>query len=246
MSAMFGLPRTRARETFYNALVKADDKGLSTRPHGHGPDGRAVLEKGTSLTGYRVQRVLDAVDDLRGQYTMQTMNKVHAFIDNGNLGTAMHPLAKEQGHPGIDGQDRDLAKAFFQRVRTDPDFGRRPFSDAEMNEFAHLASKDCLEIKKERFETQHPHLAGLGHFPTTRPFHEARASLDKQPLANAPQELKPRQPHFEQVETTGRAHEDVLSTRQGEGTQGGGFQADGLSAGSARTTRWMRVGWRWQ
>ncbi len=182
-----------ARQTFYDALVKADDKALVDKAikDNWGLTADQFVEKGTSLTAYRVKRVLDAVDGLRGQYTMQATNKINAFVDNGNLGTVMHAVAKEQGHPGIAGNDRDLVNAFWERARTHPDFGHRSFSETEMNEFAHQAANDCLEVKKERFQTQHPDLAELGHFPDHATFFkEARDSLGKEPLVNAPEDFR--------------------------------------------------------
>src|SRR5262249_52714009 len=102
----------------------------------------------------------------------------------------------------------DLVNAFVRLVRTDPDYAHKNFSQQDLNKLAHQAAQDCLDLKRDRFERQHPELARLdnGQVHDSAVFFQASLEdLCKPPLNAMPDDfVKTAAIALEEIRDTGK------------------------------------------
>jgi hypothetical protein len=180
---------TTARESFYNALVKAEGQAFADRivEEALGYDSGTFTAKTTSLQASKIQQVFDTADRLRGETLTQNNRVAREFIDSTDFADMAALIGEDLGHPGIDTEDPELGTCFRHAVRFNPDYGRKEFANQDLGKMAREAVELYCEQKKARFEEQYPSLSKLenGHSHDSATFfRKVRGDLEKPPLSD--------------------------------------------------------------
>ena len=170
----------RARETFYNALVKSSNPDFAEkvikRVYGDYVTAQNFKERTTNLQVSRVKQILDTAREMRGELRIDNETKLKDYVGNGSngrLSSVVETMARGEnsslGHPLLKRDDKDVQREFRRLVRLDPDYRHHTFTDVELDALARKAVARTCEIKRARFDEQYPQLAQI----KTTHFHDS-------------------------------------------------------------------------
>jgi len=188
-----GDENVRAREAFYNALVKSEGKPFAEHVLRTtlGVSGTEFKSDRKNLQGSTVKQVLQTSDREYMKLSLRTEKQIQTF----DLQIATRLIAKSLGHETLNSKDPEVRKRFAELVRADPGYGHKVFTPDDLADLAEKAVRYCCNAKKERFDEQYGELAKLGNAPfhdTKTYFRDMRAKLDEAPLNTLPDTFKNR------------------------------------------------------
>lgn len=184
-----------ARQTFYDALVKAEGKEFAEQviQSTLGMTGEQFVQTRGTLQASTIKQIINKADTERERITTMDGARLNQFIDNNHLSDVAARCSSEFGFPDLEPDDPDLVKAFRDRVRMDPDFGHKLYSFEDLQNLARDAVRICCETKQAKFDEQFPALSKLenGHpHDMGEYFDNIRSDLRREPLGQLSQDQK--------------------------------------------------------
>jgi phosphatidylinositol-4,5-bisphosphate 4-phosphatase len=188
-----GTENMRARETFYNALVKSEGKRFAEHVLRTtlGVTGTEFKSDRKNLQGSTVKQLLQTSDREYMKFAKRTEQQLQTF----DMQIPTRLIAKSLGHETLNSKDPEVRRRFVELVKADPGYGHKVFTHDQLSDLAEKAVRYCCNAKKERFNEQYGELAKLGNAPfhdTKTYFRDMRAKLDQAPLNTLPDNFKNR------------------------------------------------------